>query len=135
MLKKKKLESQSFSQMANLSLLAINIGKLSTDKLLSFFRFTDFIVNEIGLDGQVVVPPPRLDRTTQESAEETKQADAAAPIELTPEQSETFRKMLSDDDHRSLLRFIEEANLYVFESYEKIYLNSCIVRTMESLCR
>ena len=121
--------------MANLSLLATNIGNVSTDKFLSCVRFTDFIVNEIGLDNQVVVPPPRIDRTAQEAAEENKQADATAAIELTPEQSETFRKILSEDDHRNLLRFIEEANLYVFESHERIYLNSCIARTTGSLYR
>lgn len=78
--------------------------------LLTFsLRYTDFLVNEIGLDGQIVKPPPRRDPNAK--MEEEKKPEEPSTITLTTEQEDAFRKTLSAEDYKKLIRFIEEVNL------------------------
>ncbi len=72
-------------------------------------RYSDFIVNEITPDGQVVKPPKRDPKAVK--VEEVK-PNEPEKIELTQEQEEVFKRTLNGNDFTKFLKFIDEINLY-----------------------
>jgi len=106
-------ELPSFCLKENKFLLVSSIGKPIKHywPLKIDFRFTDFLVNEITQDGQVVKPPPKRDPNARVQ-EEKKEPEEFEEIVLKPEAEAVFKKTISPDDFLKLLKFIEEVNLY-----------------------
>jgi len=87
------------------------------------YRFTDFLVNEITSDGQVVKPPPKRDPNAK-LQEEKKPEPEPESLELKPEAEAALRKVLSPDDFVKLLKFLEEVNLSNYGKGLKVEMDS-----------
>jgi tRNA pseudouridine13 synthase len=76
-------------------------------------RYTDFVVNEINLNGEVVWPPKKPVKMEIEHKEAPpKKAEPAEkiPIEISNDADQQLLKLLTAEDHTSFLRFIDELN-------------------------
>jgi len=95
-------------------LLVSSIGKIisTLQNLKVSSRYTDFLVNEISSNGQVVKPPPKRDPNARVQDEKKEQPEEPDTLELKPEAEEAFKKVISPEDFVKLLKFIEEINLY-----------------------
>ena len=62
------------------------------------YRYTDFIVNEIAQDGEVVKPVKFVPQKPAEKKPAEEEKKEAVNIELTEEQEKRLKELLKEDD-------------------------------------